>query len=61
MGEKCVQGVCQMPSDAGMCNGTQHTKDVMYMGTSTQIQVSVTPNCAGDTSTGWSFSLSCPK
>jgi hypothetical protein len=40
-------------------NGT--TKPLTYSGTSSEITIKVTPNCAGGTGTAWDFTVDCPK
>ncbi len=47
--------------DSG-CVGTGGTKTVnlTYKGQSTQIQVRVEPNCAGESGTAWNYTVNCP-
>jgi hypothetical protein len=42
------------------CIGASGSVILAYAGSSTKIVVQVKPNCAGDTSTGWTFTVSCP-
>jgi hypothetical protein len=41
--------------------GTTKTKSISYSGKSSQISVQVIPNCAGTTSTGWQYTVTCPN
>lgn len=50
----------QIKHDTG-CVGEYGTVPVTYSGNSTQIYVEVFPNCAGDTSTAWNYTVHCPK
>jgi hypothetical protein len=42
------------------CVGTSGSQQLPYAGTTTQVQVQVIPNCAGGTSTRWSWTAHCP-
>ena len=42
------------------CVGESKTVQVSYSGSSSVIQVNVTPNCAGGTSTVWDYQVYCP-
>jgi|GEM_PF-6488697 len=42
------------------CVGASGSVILNYAGTSTKIIVQVLPNCHGDTSTGWTFTVGCP-
>jgi hypothetical protein len=43
------------------CVGQSGAVTLSYAGVSTKISVQVKPNCQGDTSTGWEFTVGCPK
>jgi len=43
------------------CVGQSDVVTLSYAGVSTKISVQVKPNCQGDTSTGWEFTVGCPK
>ncbi len=45
--------------DTGCC-GCSGTQSLSYSGTSTEIIVTVTPNCAGGSGTAWNFTVDCP-
>ena len=41
--------------------GVSRSQNLSYSGTSTTVSVQVIPNCAGSSSTGWDFTVSCPR
>jgi len=42
------------------CVGAAGTKQLTYSGMSTEVTVTVTPNCAGGSGTQWDFQVDCP-
>ncbi len=46
--------------DSG-CVGKEETVSIDYSGSSSKIVVEVSPNCQGDSSTGWTFTVNCPN
>jgi len=56
-----VQYQGQTLFDTG-CVGASGTQSITYFGSSTQVTVSVTPNCVGGTSgTAWTYTVACPQ
>ena len=45
---------------ASGCVGAHGTLAIHFCGSSSEVEVSVEPNCAGSSSTSWTFTLSCP-
>ncbi|MBF0319699.1 MAG: hypothetical protein HQL01_07850 [Nitrospirae bacterium] len=43
------------------CVGKSGSVALSYSGTSTEVTVAVTPNCAGETGTAWNFTVGCPN
>jgi hypothetical protein len=43
------------------CVGASATRSLKYAGSSSQITVSVSPNCAGGSGTAWEFTVFCPE
>lgn len=43
------------------CVGASGSVNLSYAGTSSIVTVRVTPNCAGDSGTQWTFTVGCPK
>jgi hypothetical protein len=43
------------------CIGSANTQLISYSGTTTVIQVVVTPNCAGGSGTAWDYTVHCPQ
>jgi hypothetical protein len=46
--------------DTGCVSGSG-SRQITYSGTSTQVTISVKPNCAGGSGTSWTFTASCPQ
>lgn len=42
------------------CVGASGAPTLNYAGSSTQVRVTVQPNCAGGTGTAWNFTVNCP-